>query len=115
MAYHVKVRKQRITPLIEAVQKQDVDAVRSRIEAGDNIKATDSYGQTALHWATKGESAEIVQLLLDAGADFNAKDEDGDTPLQNAEKNAYPAIAEALARSRRESNSTEKKWWQFWK
>jgi len=107
MASYVKVRKQQITPLIEAVQKQDVDAVRSRIEAGDNVEATDSYGQTALHWATKNKSAEIVQLLLDAGADFNAKDEDGDTPLQNAEKNACPAIAEALARGRRRSSSTE--------
>jgi ankyrin repeat protein len=109
MGYHVKIKRQRITPLIEAVQKQDVKAVRSRIKAGDNIEATDSYSQTALHWATKGESAEIVQLLLDAGADFNAKDEDGDTPLRNAEKNACSAIAEALARSRRGSSSPEKK------
>jgi ankyrin repeat protein len=104
----LRIRRQRITPLIKAVQNQDVDAVRSRIEAGDNIEETDSFGQTALHWATKKKSAEIVQLLLDAGADLNAQDEDGDTPLQNAEKNAYPAILEAIARSRRGSNRTEK-------
>ena len=109
MGYNVTIRKQRITPLIEAVQKQNVDAVRSRIEAGDSIKATDSYGQTALHWATKDKSVEIVQLLLDAGANPRARDEDGDTPLQNAAKNANPAIAEALARSK-----SKKKWWQFW-
>jgi cytohesin len=115
MAYRVQVRRQRITPLIKAVQKQNVDAVRSRIQAGDNIEATDSYGQTALHWATKYKSVEIVQLLLDAGADPSAKDEDGDTPLQNAQKNANPAIAEALARGRRGSSKPEKKWWQFWK
>lgn len=115
MAYQVKVRKQRITPLIEAVQKKDVSAVRSRIQAGDAIEATDSHGQTALHWATKGDSVEIVQLLLDAGAKPKARDEDGDTPLGNAQKNANPAIAQALAQGRRGSSSPEKKWWQFWK
>lgn len=92
------IRKQRPTPLIDAVQKEDVEKVRSQIEAGVNIEATDSYGQTALHWAAKYDSAEIVQLLLDAGANINAKDEDGDTPLQNAKKNTNPGIADAFTR-----------------
>lgn len=106
---NVQVRRQQITPLIEAVQKQEVDRVRARIEAGDNINATDSYRQTALHWATKYKSVEIVELLVDAGADPNARDEDGDTPLGNAQKNADPRIAEALARSKGGSSSTAKK------
>ena len=115
MAYQVKVTKQRITPLIKAVQKQQVDVVRSRIQAGDAIEAKDSYGQTALHWATKYDSLEIVQLLLDAGANTKARDEDGDTPLGNAQKNANPAIAQALAQGRKKSTGTAKKWWEFWK
>lgn len=115
MAIQITVRKQRITPLIEAVQKQDVEAVRSRIRAGDDVAATDSYGQTALHWAAKGQSVEIVQLLLDAGADPHARDEDGDTPLTNARRNASAVIGATLARGTQASKSTQKKWWQFWK
>ncbi len=111
---HIKVKQQRPTPLMTAVQNQDVDAVRVRIEAGDNIEEKDSWGQTALHWASKYESVEIVELLLEAGANFKAKDEDGDTPLKNADKNTNPAIAEAMARGKRERGGG-KKWWQFGK
>ncbi|MBC8870054.1 MAG: ankyrin repeat domain-containing protein [Planctomycetes bacterium] len=111
----INCRQQRITPLIDAVQKQNVDAVKSRIEAGDDIEGTDSFGETALHWAAKDKSAEIVRLLVKAGANVNAQDEDGDTPLQNAEKNACFAIAEILGRSCTEKSSAEKKWWQLWK
>jgi uncharacterized protein len=69
---------------MDAVQKQDIDAVTSRIKAGDDVAERDSFGQTALHWAAKYESVEIVRLLLDAGANVRAKDEDGETPLQTA-------------------------------
>ena len=89
--------------------------MRARIEAGDNIEETDSYGQTALHWAAKYKSTVIVQLLLEVGANINAKDEDGDTPLQNAKKNTNPGIAEAFIRRLTGSDITKKKWWQFWK
>lgn len=112
MAPSIEVKRQRPTPLMTAVQEQNVDDVRARIEAGDNIEERDAFGQTALHWATKYESVEIVQLLLDAGASFKAKDEDGDTPLTNAQKNTNPAVAEALARAKKEKGGA---WWQFWK
>jgi ankyrin repeat protein len=112
---YIRVRKQRITPLIEAVQKQNVEAVRTRIGAGDDVGATDSYGQTALHWATKYDSVEIVELLVAAGANPSARDEDGDTPLGNAQKNSNPLIASALAHGKREGRKAGKKWWQFWK
>ena len=114
MGFRITVRQQRPTPLMDAVQKQDVDAVRSRIEAGDAIDDTDSFGQTALHWAAKGESAEIVRRLLDAGADTKAKDEDGDTPLDTAKRKGRHALAEVLAQAAAERGGG-KQWWQFWK
>lgn len=95
------VHRQRPTPLMVAVQKQDVGAVKTRIEAGDDIEERDSYDQTALHWAAKSESAEIVQLLLDAGADANARDEDGDKPIQNAELNGHTATVGLLKSAQR--------------
>jgi ankyrin repeat protein len=114
-SFKVTVRRQRPTPLMDAVQNQDVDAVASCIKRGDDGEARDSYGQTALHWAAKYESVEIVQLLLDAGADVNAQDEDGETPLQAAKLKGHHAIAELLASHATERDRTVKRWWQFWK
>ncbi len=111
----ITVRQQRPTPLMKAVQKQDVDAVRARIKAGDVVVDRDSYGQTALHWAAKYESVEIVHLLLDAGADLRAKDDDGETALQAAKTKGHHAIAEVIAQTAAERKSAEKRWWQFWK
>ena len=115
MPLKVTVKRQRPTPLMDAVQKQDVEAVKSCIKASDDMKARDSYGQTALHWAAKYESTEIVHLLLQAGANANAKDDDGETPLQTAEMKGRHANAELLAQNATERNRAEKKWWQFWK
>lgn len=111
MAYHVSVRSQRPTPLMEAVQEQNVELVRRRIEAGHALDARDSFGQTALHWAAKYESAEIVRLLVEAGANPRAKDEDGETPLQTARNKGRDAIAEILARDA----AARRRWWQFWR
>jgi hypothetical protein len=91
-----RFNKQEITPLIEAVLIQNPDKVQSRIESGDNVKATDAARQTALHWASKYKSVKIVKLLRDAGADVNAKDKNGVTPFQIAQKNTNTGIIEAL-------------------
>jgi len=96
-SFKVTVRRQRPTPLMDAVQNQDVDAVTSCIEGGGDVEARDSYGQTALHWAAKYESVKIVQLLLDAGANVDVQDDDGETPLQAAKLKGRHAIAELLA------------------
>ena len=91
-----KFSSEQITPLIEAVLKQNAEKVQSRIDSGDSIIETDATGQTALHWAAKYKSVTIVELLLEAGANVNAKDKNGTTPLQNAQKNAKPEIIETL-------------------
>ncbi len=94
------VKRQRPTPLMTAVQNQDVEATKERIQAGDNVEEKDAFQQTALHWAAKYESAEIVQLLLDAGAKTKVHDEDGDTPLDNAERSGHTAVIELLTKSK---------------
>jgi len=109
MASYIKVTRQQITALIEAVQKQDVEAVRSRISAGDKLEETDSYGQTALHWAAKNESLEIVDLLVQAGANLNARDGDGETPLQAAKRKGSHAIVDVLTQAAAERNRIKKK------
>lgn len=95
------VKRQRPTPLMTAVQNQDVAAVKERISAGDKIDERDVFKQTALHWAAKYESIEIAQLLLDAGAKKNAKDEDGDIPVDNAKLRNNAPMIELLTKTKR--------------
>jgi len=52
-----------------------------------DLEITNSVGQTALHVAAGGFSAEYVQLLLDAGADAKATDINGMTPFDISRKN----------------------------
>lgn len=53
-------------------------------EMGLNVNARTKTGQTVLHKAATGCSAEIIELLIAHGADVNAKNEKGKTPLHKA-------------------------------
>jgi ankyrin repeat protein len=94
--YKLTIHRQRPTDLMKAVQDQDVALVGELIARGDSVAATDSYGQTALHWASKYESLEIARRLLGAGARADTPDEDGDTPLDNAERRGNEAMVDLL-------------------
>ena len=54
------------------------------IEAGENVNAKDSDGNTPLHWAAREGNADNVRQLIDAGAYVNARDRRGNTPLRRA-------------------------------
>lgn len=64
------------------VNKGDTDKVKQLINAGININAQDSNGDTLLHIYTQGLDAEMVRLLLENGADINIKNKDGVLPIQ---------------------------------
>ena len=84
------------SPIVEAVRKGDVTAVRALIKSGADVRAPEGDGATALHWAANRDSIELVRLLLDAGASAQAVNDLGITPLHLAAANGNPATIKLL-------------------
>ena len=59
---------------IDAVKRNDPDALRALIARAADIDATDADSSTALHWAVQRDDVDMASLLLDAGADPAATD-----------------------------------------
>ncbi len=71
--------------LIEAVQHQDLDAVKKLVEAGVDVNYQEpSYATPGLTIACMYNYADIAKYLVAKGADVNLKNKDGDTPLMAA-------------------------------
>jgi uncharacterized protein len=67
--------------LIQAAESGDTSAVRSLLEAGANINATDKRGRTSVMAATHTNQVETVRTLIDASADINLRDNRLDNPF----------------------------------
>ena len=65
-------------------QGDAIEAIKLCLEAGIDINAVDSRGQTALHGAALWGLDEVVQFLADHGAKLDVKDRQGRTPLDAA-------------------------------
>ena len=67
--------------LVEAVQRQDKETVRSLLQERVDLNASQPDGATALSWAVHWDDLETAELLIHAGADVNAANAYGVTPL----------------------------------
>jgi ankyrin repeat protein len=65
-------------------QTDSIEAIKLCLQAGIDINAVDSRGQTALHGAAFWGLDDIVQFLADHGAKLDVKDRQGKTPLDAA-------------------------------
>src|SRR5688572_10268873 len=72
------------SPLIDAVKKQDTQAVRALLKQKANVNAAEADGFTALHWAAQRNDLQLVELLLAAGANAKAENRYKITPLHLA-------------------------------
>ncbi len=74
------------TPLMIAVEMENISIARRLIEAGADVNAHNEprIGDTALHTAAANGTLEMVTLLLRAGADPTIKGWMWITPLHNA-------------------------------
>ena len=61
-----------------------MEAARTALDAGIDVNAVDSAGNTAVHIAASRRLDTVVQLLADSGADLDALNDQGETPLVRA-------------------------------
>ncbi len=83
-------------PLLEAVKRQDLPAVRALLRENVDVNAPQPDGATALHWAVHLDDAEIVDHLIRAGAQVDAANEYGVTPLSLACGTGSASLVERL-------------------
>lgn len=72
------------TPLMVAVEKQQLGAVRFLLNQGADVNLKDDYGFTALHLAAISSMYEVMICLVENGADVNAVNLRDVTPLMMA-------------------------------
>ena len=64
----------------EEEARSALEAVQVAVEAGADVNAADSNGQTAMHAAGFTGADAIVQFLADHGAQVDVRDKRGETP-----------------------------------
>ena len=65
--------------------QRDLEAVMLAVELGSDVRAVNSYGQTAMHGAAYAGDDAIVRFLADRGAPVDIADHQGQTPLSIAD------------------------------
>jgi ankyrin repeat protein len=86
------------TPLLHAVHKNQLAAVRALIAAGADVNRPAPNGLTPLNLAASQGEAEIVEELLAAGANPRSRGSHGWTVLQQAVGSGNSRVVEALLR-----------------
>ncbi len=85
------------SPVADAAERGDTDAVRALLEQGADVNAAQPDGMTALHWAAVGDHVEIATMLVYAGATVKTTTRlGGYTPLHLASRNGSTGVAEVL-------------------
>ena len=91
--------------LVEAVERGDMEAVRSLLEQHVDVNASQADGATALHWAAHRDDQESAELLIDVGANVNAVNDYGITPLSLACTNGSAAMVKKLLEAGADPNT----------
>jgi len=85
-----------MTPLMLAIEMQQVEIASFLCYAGANVLVAAQSGETSLHAAASLGSAPLVSLLLKFGGFPNAKDEAEETPLHHAARSGNADCVQLL-------------------
>ena len=75
-----------LTPLHQAVLKNNQECVDLLLEHGANVNQPNSFGETPLHFACQAASLQCVHKFVEIGADLRAEDSAGRTCIHHAAK-----------------------------
>jgi ankyrin repeat protein len=92
------------SPLIDAVKRGDVNAVRALVAQKADVNAPDADGSTALHWAAQRDDVAMVDALIAAGASVKAKTRYNVTPLSLACTNGDAKLVDRLLKAGADPN-----------
>ena len=84
------------TALHDAVEDDDMEAVRQLVEEGADVEAKDADGDRPLHLAAQNGHLEVVRVLVEAGADLEAQVAAGARPLHLAAEEKHGHVAKVL-------------------
>ena len=85
------------SPVADAAQRRDPEAVRRLLREGADVNAPQGDGMTALHWAAERGDAPLCEVLLYAGARVDAGTRIGHyTPLHLAARTASADVVAML-------------------
>ena len=85
--------------LVEAVKRQDKQAVQALLAQKVDVNITQPDGATALHWAAYRDDLATTEALLKAGAKANVVNDYGVSPLSLAATHAAAPVVEALLKA----------------
>ncbi|KAI4454288.1 molting protein mlt-4 [Holotrichia oblita] len=91
------INEKGLTPLIRAIERNDVVMVRKLLEYGAHVDKTDDAGVSPLSYAIKMKNKDIIDVILQSGANINHKSPDHSTLLHVAvETEEIQAVKELL-------------------
>jgi ankyrin repeat protein len=93
-----------LTPLLVAVENENLPVVERLLAAGADASLASKSGETPLLKAVSGQNAAMVEKLLAAGADANHANRNGQPPLLLAVKWGL-GVARALLRAKADPNA----------
>ena len=75
-----------LTPLHQAVLKNNQEIVNMLLEYDANLNQPNSFGETPFHFACQTASLHCVNKFVEIGADLRAEDSAGRTCIHHAAK-----------------------------
>ncbi len=84
------------TPLMIAASAGHKSIVEKLVESKADLNASNSTGQSALHYACSKDRLEIARYLIESGAHINSRDKLSQTPLHRSASKGNQKIVELL-------------------
>jgi len=96
------------TPLMWAVYKNDIAAVKRLLRMGADLKLGNNYGATPMSLAAEVANTEMLKVLIEAGADPDSPNPDGMTALLAVSRTGNVEAAQVLLKAGAKVDAKEK-------